>query len=325
MPLTEENILLVEGLCSRWVNLPGGVRAHYMTAGETGPAVVLLHGGIIGSSGTAGWRFMAPFLAGNGFRVFAPDMPAFGLTHDPLKHYKPGLLGHLNFTRDFVDALCLPEFHLAGNSMGCQNAVNFVTAYPERILSYALIAGGIGDLSPREEELRRDTRPPEERANYGRGPFDGSNEWMRRTMSSIIHRPEAIDDDLVEMRTMAALSQWAGYQDHAAAFAHPDPMDRAALRTKGRFDKLTIPGIYLFGRQDVLSPAHIRGYMQEDVLPDVQFFYPGECGHQGQTDQPEMFNQVFLEFFRDGRVSRKTADWAGVSARRPENPALVEQ
>jgi len=39
----------------------------------------------------------------------------------------------------------------------------------------------------------------------------------------------------------------------------------------------------------------------------------------------EMFNQVFLEFFRDGKVSRKTADWAGVSKRRPELPHLVEQ
>jgi hypothetical protein len=36
-----------------------------------------------------------------------------------------------------------------------------------------------------------------------------------------------------------------------------------------------------------------------------------------------MFNQVFLEFFRDGKVSRKTADWAGVSKRRPEIASLV--
>jgi hypothetical protein len=57
----------------------------------------------------------------------------------------------------------------------------------------------------------------------------------------------------------------------------------------------------------------------------MQFFCPDQCGHQGQTDQPEMFAQVFLEFFRDGRVSRKTADWAGVSDKRPEIPSLVEQ
>jgi hypothetical protein len=34
---------------------------------------------------------------------------------------------------------------------------------------------------------------------------------------------------------------------------------------------------------------------------------------------------VFLEFFRDGKVSREAADLAGVSKRRPELPDLVAQ
>ncbi len=66
-------------------------------------------------------------------------------------------------------------------------------------------------------------------------------------------------------------------------------------------------------------------YELEAVLPNMQFFFADNCGHQGQTDQPEMFNQVFLEFFENGRVSRKTADWAGVSRNRPEIASLVEQ
>ena len=73
---------------------------------------------------------------------------------------------------------------------------------------------------------------------------------------------------------------------------------------------------------DVLLPVQF-GFAQEDLLPAVQFFYPEECGHQGQTDQPEMFNQVFLEFFRDGKVSTKTAGWAGISTRRPPISSLV--
>ena len=42
------------------------------------------------------------------------------------------------------------------------------------------------------------------------------------------------------------------------------------------------------------------------------------------ADQPELFAQVFVEFFRDGRVSRATAERAGVSTRREEIPTLVE-
>ena len=80
MALTEEGLLKVEGLLSRWVRLPSGVQAHYVTAGEDGPAVVLLHGGINGSSGTAGFRFMAPMLAANGFRRFAMTRSDVGPT-----------------------------------------------------------------------------------------------------------------------------------------------------------------------------------------------------------------------------------------------------
>jgi hypothetical protein len=82
--------------------------------------------------------------------------------------------------------------------------------------------------------------------------------------------------------------------------------------------------IYMYGLCDVLSPVE-NGFQQEDAVPNVQFFYPDHCGHQGQTDQPDMFNQVFLEFFRDGKVSWETAKWAGVSRRRAINPNFVEE
>src|SRR4051812_42496542 len=53
--LTEEQEIKVPGLLSRFVRLQSGVKAHYSTSGEAGPAVVLLHGGIPGSSGSAGF------------------------------------------------------------------------------------------------------------------------------------------------------------------------------------------------------------------------------------------------------------------------------
>src|SRR2546430_5285351 len=86
--LTEEDIIHIPDLHSRWVRLANGAKAHYVTSGDTGPAIILLHGGIVGSSGTAGWRFMAPFLGANGFRVYAPDRPGFGLA-DTRPDYKP--------------------------------------------------------------------------------------------------------------------------------------------------------------------------------------------------------------------------------------------
>ena len=320
MTLTEEGLVDVPGMDSRWVRLGSGALAHYMTSGSSGPAVVLVHGGLPGSSGTAGWRFTAPYLAEHGFRVYCPDMPGFGLADTSPEHWSAGLDGQVDFLQEFTTALNIKRFHLAGNSMGCMVSSCYLVNHPERVVSFALIAGEFGDVTERL------TRPVRKNPNLSR--WDGTREGMRSMMSAIIHKSEAVTDDLVDMRYQAAVRQ---KEANAAMFNDtlawrdgrlPDPNKAVRLTTKGRLDKLTIPGVYLYGMDDVLSPVE-WGYEQETVLPNVQFFFPEDCGHQGQTDRPDLFNPLFVEFFRDGVISRATADAAGVSKRRPELSHLV--
>jgi len=264
---------------------------------------------------------MAPFLGAHGFRVFAPAMPPFGLTEDPGNHYGYGQGAHVDFLHDFATALALDSFHLAGNSMGCSDTVNYALAHPERVTSMALIAGNIGDLVTREEMRAVDNRNKGPLPGSG-GTYDGSEEMMRQILESIVYRGE-VSDDLVKMRTLHANLHMDVYAENMKRYLNPtDPNELASLRTKGRLNELTIPAIYLFGRSDVLYAAE-SAYLQEDALPNVQFFFPGETGHQGQTDQPELHNQVFLEFFRDGKVSWPTAQRAEISTRRPPLDAVV--
>jgi pimeloyl-ACP methyl ester carboxylesterase len=321
MALTDEGVVAMPGLASRWARLANGAKAHYVTAGDSGPAVILLHGGIQGSSGAAGWRFMVPFLGANGFRVYAPDRPGFGLA-DTREEYWPklGFISTVQFVNDFADALCLDRFHLSGNSQGCMSASYYLVTHPERVISFALIAtGGFNDALGIDPSLRVP-------GTFNAGGFTGTAESMRTMMEGIIYRTTAISDDLIQMRVNQATAQKQAYDAHAAfnRAASTDPKYAHFYDLRGKIDTTDIPGIYLYGRQDVLGPVE-NAYNQEDELPNIQVFYPDECGHQGQTDQPDMFNQVFLEFFRDGKVSRKTADWAGVSQRRSELPNLVEQ
>lgn len=325
MSLTEEGLVATPGLMSRYVRLATGARAHYMTAGETGPNVVLLHGGIAGSSGLAGWRYLAPFLGANGFRVYCPDMPSFGHTSDPENFYNYGQGAHVDFLHDFANALCLDRFHVGGNSMGCADTVQYLVAHPERVISWIAIAGPIGDIMPMQRMREVDTRTPDQIPK--RYLFDGTEESMRTMLTGVVFDPSTIDDDVVAMRTQAANRHRDTYGANMARWQGPntgtaDVNELARLRTAGRLDVLTIPGIYLFGQNDQLYPL-AGGHLQEDALPNVQFFYPPQTGHQGQTDRPELFNQIFLEFFRDGRVSAPTAQLAGISNRRPINPSLV--
>jgi len=318
--LTDEGLIDTPGILSRYVRLASGARAHYVTAGEKGPAVVLLHGGIEGSSGLAGFRFMIPFLAQNGFRVYAPDRPGFGLADTRPEHWATrGFVSWANFVKEFADALCLDRFFLSGNSNGAQTAVYFAINNPERVIRMPLIAtAGFTTTMQIDPSKHQPTiRLPQ---------FEGTKESMQALLSTVVYKKATLSDDLLEMRTRHSalqkdsLNATRSFMREAAG----DPDYQQQINLKGRLDKLAIPIVYLFGKQDTFAGAE-NALLQEDVLPNFQFFYVDECGHQAQTDQAEIVNQVFLEFLRDGKVSRKTADAAGVSKRRAENPHLVAQ
>jgi pimeloyl-ACP methyl ester carboxylesterase len=325
--LTEEGLVHIPGFLSRWVRLASGARAHYMTAGDTGPAVILLHGGINGSSGTAGWRFMAPFLGANGFRVFCPDQPGFGLA-DTREEFWPqeGTLSHIEFVKEFADALCLDKFHLSGNSMGCGNSVQFIQRYPERVISFALIAGGWADLADPAKRITGKDGKFTPNPSYNRPPWDGTEQSMRELMEGIIFKQGVIWPELIKMRNDAALRQKESFEALSAGRENVinDPNLRQKTTGKGRFDSMTLPGINLYGKQDVLSPVE-NGFAQDEMgLKNIQCFFPDQCGHQGQSDQPEMFQQVFLEWFRYGKVSKETAEWAGASDRTPVKATHID-
>ncbi len=317
LALTEEGIIDEPGISSRWLRLPTGAIAHYMTAGDSGPAVVLLHGGLAGSSGMAGWRFMLPFLGKNGFRVYAPDRPGFGQA-DAREEHRPtlGWKSTVEFIDQFVNTLALDKFYIGGNSQGCQSAMYYIINHPERILGAPLIAtAGLANLVGVDPSKLK-------KSDFTYPPFDGTKQSMLTLMTSIIYRAEAVSDDLLEMRTRAGNVQKESLEALRQGMGTKDPNQLQWLDISKRLPKLNIPMIYLQGLQDVT--AVIDNIKQaEPYLPNIQFFYPDKCGHQGQTDQPDMFNQVFLEFLRDGKVSRKTADWAGVSKNRPELPNVV--
>lgn len=317
--LLDAPVIDIPGASSEFVTLRSGAAAHYMVAGPVdAPAVVLLHGGLPGSSGAAGWRLMMPALAEAGFRVYAPDRPGFGLA-DPREEHWPvrGHMSWVGYLRDFADAIRLETFALGGNSQGAQSAAYFAVHYPERVEKLLLIASSGWNTA-----LGLDPQKLKPGIPFPR--WEGTRESMREVMTTIIHGDAAIPDQVLDIRTADAIRQSGAYAAAAQwnRASAKDPNLAQLVRLKGRLDELTIPAIYLYGRQDVLSPVE-NAYLQEDVLTNVQFFYPNDCGHQGQTDQPEMFNRVFSEFLRDGIVSASTAEWAGVSERRPILPSVM--
>ena len=120
----------------RWVDGPGG-RLWVRTAGDGGPALLLLHA--LGGTG-AHWAPQLAALAAN-CRVAAPDLRGHGRSAAAadagytIADYAADALA-------VADALGFDRFAIAGHSLGAAVAVEVGAAYPQRTLALALVDPG---------------------------------------------------------------------------------------------------------------------------------------------------------------------------------------
>lgn len=130
---------------SKYVDLPGGVRAHYRDDGpRDAPVLLLVHGFGDSFLSWAGWIDALS----QDYRVITVDVPGHGLTRTP-PGYVPTANGHVEFIEAFAAATELPPFAIAGNSMGGGIAWRTALAHPERVRSLILIdAAGFANEAP---------------------------------------------------------------------------------------------------------------------------------------------------------------------------------
>lgn len=109
-----------------------GLKIHYLVEG-TGPPLLFLHGH---RSDARRWQNLITKL-GEKYRVFAPDLPGFGLSQElPVFHRMENYLPYL---LEFIKQLKLDNFILIGGSMGAVLAVSLATEIPKKIRKLVLL------------------------------------------------------------------------------------------------------------------------------------------------------------------------------------------
>jgi pimeloyl-ACP methyl ester carboxylesterase len=112
----------------------GGMRWHYLEWGDHGPPFVLWHGI---TSNARGWWRVAPFLAGLGFHVFAPDLPGHGRSDDSPDGY--ALPATARLLDEWMAALALESPIVLGHSWGGINALVHATEPGLRVRPRAIV------------------------------------------------------------------------------------------------------------------------------------------------------------------------------------------
>lgn len=271
----------------------------YQTQGNSGPAVVLVHG--FGAS-WGHWRKNMPVLAQNA-RVYAIDLIGFGGSAKPT----PGVQIHYTFETwaeqiaDFCREVVGGPVLLVGNSIGCIAVMQTAVDYPDIAQGIALINCSLRMLHDRKRATlpwhRRSSAPIMQKllsVRWIAQLFFGQlakPKVVRKILLQAYKHPEAVTDELVDMLMTPASDP--GAVDVFVAFTRyssgPLPEDLLPL--------LPCPAIILWGTEDPWEPIDLGRALAN--YPQVQKFIPLEgVGHCPQDEAPELVNPILQDWIK---------------------------
>jgi len=161
-------------------------KALYFTSGETGPAVILVHGSLPGSSGRARWRCIAPFLSSRTMaRTHRQSHPALIATDS-----KSGLFG----TRVIL-AIWGPSCSTQNRTMMVRSSRELTPRFVEQRCHRPVTpeSGSVTSLRRRGRRASRWLAP-----SRSRGPVGLSRDRPRRVAVEALRHLPASGVDLVE-------------------------------------------------------------------------------------------------------------------------------
>jgi pimeloyl-ACP methyl ester carboxylesterase len=265
----------------------GNIRTRYWQAGDSGSAVILLHG--IGCS-VQEWHANIAQLALK-HRVFALDLLGFGLTDKPASA-DYSLRGHAQFVLDFMATQGIERAHLAGNSLGGRLALECALMAPARVASMVLVdPAGVGRethinmrlaAAPVVGELL--TRP----SRFG----------LRMLWKLAFDNPAFVTDALVETKFKLASLPGAqtAFLKTLRSFLTFGGFPAAQIEALHKaLPGVNVPALVVWGQQDRMLPVHQADILKR-LLPRVEVKLYDRCGHAPMVECAQTFNDDLMRY-----------------------------
>ncbi len=201
------------------------------------------------------------------FRVIRYDLRGYGLSSMPTEGRDFSISEDL---KQFMDALQIPKAHLVGLSLGAMTISDFMTLYPERVLSAVLADGALTfDLKPRDPEkdlkaYKENWKISMRKASYGDSPFLNTliDDWR---MWQVTHR----ESSKIFRGTTA--------------------------RNFYKNNKLHIPVLFIVGENDFdgtkKAVKELSAFIPKSKVRTIK-----KAGHFSCIEQPLIFNKLILQF-----------------------------
>jgi pimeloyl-ACP methyl ester carboxylesterase len=276
-PMTEERFFKV-----------GPYNIRCLSAGEEGPAVILLHG--LAASADI-WEKNLEALA-EGYRFYAPDLPGFGLSERPKEPLSSAML--IRFLADFMDTLGIDRATLIGLSLGGALALGFALTHPDNIEKLVLVSSaGLGKET--SLALRLASIP-----GVGELFIRPNRRAMACLLRRIVYDADLITEDFVD--------RYYGYLKIPASREAIVSVLRGALTFRGvkpevlgpfltGLRTITVPTLIVWGRQDRIFPVRHAFRAREEIREATLYVFE-KCGHLPNFEHPQTFNRIVRTFLR---------------------------
>jgi pimeloyl-ACP methyl ester carboxylesterase/dienelactone hydrolase len=262
------------------IEVPNG-KLWYEVRGE-GPAVVLLHDGLLSS---ASWGGPFDELA-RSFRVVRYDRRGFGRSTAGKEPFSD-----VEDLQAVFDTLKIGHAALAGCSNGSKLAVDYTLAHPDRVEALFLVGPVISGLPYSEHFQRRGL------ANFR--PYFREKS-IEKLIDAWVHDPYLVDsaDTTAKERLRAFLTANPGPVTGAAPQSRPS--DRPAL---GRLGEIHVPVRIVVGASDIPDVHAHAGILEAGIHGARREIWPG-VGHLIQLEKPEQLAREIHIFLRPDEVAK---------------------
>ena len=259
--------------------MAGGIRTHFLEAGE-GPPLVLLHSGEFGACAELSWEYNIPELARH-FHVYAPDWLGFGQT-EKLFSFEDMYAKRIWHIARFLEAKYIGQADFMGNSMGgtmlLTEAARAVRPWDMRRI-VVVSGGGFIPLNEARQVLNT---------------YDGTRAHMQKVIETIFFNPRiARDQDYIDRRHRISLEQ--GSWECTAGVRFKAPWRGGGAERPIEYEQVGVPTLVVAGRLDNLrEPNYAEAFVHR--IPDGKLHVIENAGHCPQIDEPAEFNRVVIAY-----------------------------
>lgn len=258
-----------------------GLSTHYLEKGF-GEPVILLHGFFFDSYM---WNKNIDLLAEK-YKVYAIDLWGFGYsTRKPLDYGYPLYTEQL---LKFMDALKIPKASLVGQSMGGGTIINFTISNRHRVEKIILVdAAGLPNKLP---IMGRISNLPK----LGEFMYGLNNNFIRRMTlgNTFLYNKKKITDEY--FKNAMRFHKIKGSTEVMLSITRKQFFDTLIEEIK-MMSLMNLPTQIVWGREEKSIPLSIGKEMHR-ILKGSQLAIFDQAGHCAHIDQPEMFNQLVLNF-----------------------------